>query len=207
MRIMVLASLMLVSSAVDAKAPVALNPFAGGLSFSETPRPLPPDHPLYRRIMLEPIADLPDRIGSMLNPITSGRELSAAVAATLAAGNMSADSPSGAKVRLTVTWLPLDAPLKIGPGAKAIARVRYELRRIDNGQAIFAREIVTRTRSTGGNAADRYKGTARAAILANLASAIVCFDKAAIGIAPADCALEVGGQFSAPIERTTIRYR
>ena len=71
----------------------------------------------------------------------------------------------------------------------ATARLRYSLVRLDNGQRIFDREIRTSSYTRGGDAAKRLKENARLAIVTNIASGIVCLDKAAYGLAPEDCTL------------------
>jgi hypothetical protein len=199
MRILVLAAALLGAGAAAAKPAVALDPYAGGLTFSQAPGPLAPDHPLYHRVALAPLAGMPDRVGALFNRFADPKEVSGALHDALAGAGMAADAPAAAKARLTVTWLGLEAPIKIGFSSHATARIRYALTRVDNGQTIFARDIVTEVKAKGGDGAKRLQGTARAAIAANIASAIFCLDKAAYGQAPADCALGVSGRFDAPI--------
>ena len=51
-------------SAALAKA-FPLNPI--GLPFApDSPKPLSPDHPLYRQVALDPVADMPSKVGSFL---------------------------------------------------------------------------------------------------------------------------------------------
>lgn len=209
MRILVPAifALLLVPAAAMAKPAVSLEPFNRGLSFTpEAPRPLPPEHPLYHRVALDPLAGVPARVGPVLNTIASGREFEDALRQSLIAANFAA-SDGAPKARLTVTWLNFDAPMKISFSSSATSQLRYELRRIDNGELIFSRDIVTQTRASGGNAVDRFKGTGRAALQANIASALLCLDKAAYGTAPQDCALHPTGSFRAPIMVAVPVYR
>lgn len=174
-------------SAALAKA-FPLNPI--GLPFApDSPKPLSPDHPLYRQVALDPVADMPSKVGSFLVPITSAKELNDALRQTLESANMLAPPGSQPKVRLVVRWAGLKAPAKISASSEATASLSYSLIRVDTGQELFRRDISTFSRSTGGDASDRLKGTARLAILTNLASAVVCLDKAAYMGAPADCAL------------------
>ena len=199
MRILLLAAALLGAGAAQAKPPVALDPYAGGLTFSKAPARLAPDHPLYHRVALEPRAGMPDRVGHLFSKFADPKEVSGALRDALAGAGMAAEAPAAPKARLSVTWLGLEAPLKIGFSSHATARIRYALTRADNGQTIFTRDIVTEVKAKGGDGAKRLQGTARAAIAANIASAIFCLDKAAYGLAPADCALGVSGHFAAPV--------
>jgi hypothetical protein len=193
-----------VPAAADAKPNRALLPFEGRYGFGpEAPRALPADHPLYGRVILETAAA---GVHGQ-NAGAKSREWDEALRSTLASGNMLARDPADARVRLTVRWRSLDVPFRIGISSRATMAALYELRRIDTGQVIFSREIVTQVQARGGNAATRAKGTGHAAVAANLASAFLCMDKAAFGHAPANCALSPTGSFPAPIAVVTPVYR
>jgi hypothetical protein len=173
---------------VDAKS-FPLTPV--GLPFSpDSPKPVPPGHPLYRQVALDPVADMPDKVGKFLIPITSAKEMNQALRETLEQANMLAPPGAQAKTHLQVRWIALDAPQKISFSSHATARLSYTLVRSENGQQLFSRDISTFSQSRGGDASDRLKGNARLAIMTNLASAVVCLDKAAYERAPADCALQ-----------------
>ena len=162
-----------------------------GLPFApESPKPLAPDHPLFQRVALDPIVGMPNKVGKFLIPITSAKEMNQALRQTLDRANLLAPPGVQPKARLLVRWGDLDAPSKISFSSEATATLSYTLFRFENGQELFRREIRTSSRSTGGDAADRLKGTARLAILANLASAVFCLDRAAYMQAPIDCALK-----------------
>ena len=146
-----------------------MNPI--GLPFApDSPKPLAPDHPLYHQIALDPVADMPSKVGSFLVPITSAKEMNEALRDTLERANMLAPPGAQAKARLVVRWAGLNAPAKISFSSEATARLSYSLIKIENGQELFRRDIATVSRSTGGDASDRLKGNARLAILTNLAS-------------------------------------
>jgi hypothetical protein len=180
-----------------------LNPL--GLPFApESPKPLTPDHPLYRQVALDPVADMPNKVGSFLVPITNAKELNEALRDTLEHANMLAPPGAPAKARLVVRWAGLDAPARISFSSEATARLSYSLIKVENGHELFRRDIVTASRSTGGDASDRLKGNARLAILTNLASAVLCLDKAAYGQAPANCALTPQSTYHAQRPATVI---
>jgi hypothetical protein len=180
-----------------------MNPI--GLPFApESPKPLAPGHPLYRQVALDPIADMPNKVGSFLVPITSAREMNDALRETLDRANMLAPPGVQPKARLVVRWAGLIAPSRISFSSEATATLSYSLIRIENGQELFRRDISTASRSTGGDASDRLKGNARLAILTNLASAVLCLDKAAYGQAPADCALTPQASYRAQRPATVI---
>jgi len=180
-----------------------LNPM--GLPFApESPRPLAPDHPLYRQVALDPVVDMPGKVGSFLVPITSAKEMNEALRDTLDRANMLAPPGAQAKARLVVRWAGLNAPAKISFSSEATATLSYSLIKVENGQELFRRDIVTASRSTGGDASDRLKGNARLAILTNLASAVLCLDKAAYGQAPANCALTPQATYHAQRPATVI---
>jgi hypothetical protein len=186
-----------------AKPAVPLQPF--GLPFApESPRPLSPDHPLFQRVALDPVADMPSKVGNFLMPITSATEMNEALRQTLERANMLAPPGVQPKARLLVRWGSLRAPAKISFSSEATATLSYTLIRLENGQELFRREISTFSRSTGGDGADRLKGNARLAIMTNLASAVLCLDKAAYGRAPADCALTPQASYRARRPSTVI---
>jgi hypothetical protein len=170
-----------------------------GLPFApDSPTPLSPDHPLYRQVSLDPVADMPEKVGKFLVPITSAKEMNEALRQTLDRANMLAPPGAQPKARLLVRWVGLDAPQKISFSSEATASLSYTLIRAQNGEQLFRRDITTVSRSTGGEGSDRLKGNARLAILTNLASAIVCLDKAAYQRAPSDCALQPRMTYRAP---------
>lgn len=205
--ILAVAAMTLVSSPVTAKPAFSLQPFDAPTFALQGLRPLPANHPLYRRVRLEPIADMPAKVGGFLAPITNAQEMSEALRATLEGANMLAPDPATAKAQLSVRWVELDAPQNLSFSSKATASLDYSLVRIDNRQEIFRRSITTYARSQGGDGTKRFKGNARLAILSNLASAILCLDKAAFGQAPPDCALKPMISFRAPAPRIMIPIR
>lgn len=181
-----------------------------GLPFApDSPRPLTPDHPLYRQVALDPVIDMPGNVGKFLVPITSAKELNEALRETLDRANMLAPAGAQPKAKLVVRWVGLDAPQKIGFSSHATASLSYTLMRVPSGEQLFRRDIVTAASSNGGDASDRLRGTARLALLTNLASAVVCLDKAAYQRAPADCALTPGMGYRAqnPVTMTVIPRR
>ena len=176
-----------------------------GLPFApESPKPLSPGHPLYRAVALDPIAGMPGKVGKFLIPITSAKEMNEALRLTLESANMLAPPGSPAKARLLVRWGSLDAPARISASSEATATLSYTLFRLENGQELFRRDISTKSRSTGGDAADRLQGNARLAILTNLASAVLCLDKAANMQAPANCALDPEAVYRARRPSTVV---
>lgn len=199
----ILAFMLLVMAATTpaaARPRIALDPFAGTLDFApERPRAVGSDHPLYRRVLFESVSAMPARVGPAFTPVSNAGEFNAAVRDAFAGANLLAASPGEARVRLKVTWRRFDLPFRISLSSRATVAVNYELSRIDNGQVIFSREIVTEARATGGDAATRARETGRAAIATNLASATFCLDRAAVQGAPANCTLRPIGRFSAPI--------
>lgn len=176
-----------------------------GLPFApESPRPLSPDHPLFHGVALDPVADMPGKVGKFLIPITSAAEVNEALRQTLERANMLAPSDGRPSFRLLVRWGALNAPARISFSSEATATLSYTLIRVENGQELFRREISTVSRSRGGEGADRLKGNARLAIMTNLASAVLCLDKAAYGRAPADCALTPQMSYRARSPATVI---
>ena len=194
----IIAACLAIATVAPAQAKVvSLQPI--GLPFGpDGPKPVTPDHPLYRQVALEPVADMPDKVGRFLVPITSAKEMNEALRQTLDHANMLAPPGAQPKARLLVRWGGLDAPQKISFSSEAAATLSYTLIRVQNSEQLFRRDIRTVSRSSGGDASDRLKGNARLAILTNLASAIVCLDKAAYQQAPADCALQPQMTYRAP---------
>jgi hypothetical protein len=200
MRWLVLLIFMSFANPALAREAVSLRPLQSNMQFApQTPQPVGPNHPLFRRIMLEEVQGMPARVGSTFIRVTNAREFNSAVRDTLGDGSMLAATPAEAKARLRVTWRSFELPFRIGLSAQATVAVHYELSRIDTGQVIFSREIVTRAQARGGEASARARGTGRAAIGANLASLLFCLDHAATSAQPVDCALQPVGRFSAPI--------
>lgn len=208
MRVLLLVAMLGLAIPAQARRPVSLLPFENDIRFSpDQPHVLGAEHPLFRRILLEDVQNMPGRVGSIFAPVTGPGEYNEALRRTLASANMLASTSGDAKARLRVSWRQFDLPFHIGIGSSATVAINYELSRIDNGQVIFSRQILTRASARGGNAATRAQGTGRAAILANIASATLCLEKAAVGQAPEDCAVNPVGSFSAPIAVAVPHYR
>jgi hypothetical protein len=187
--------LLLLGAPIAADARVPLAPTTPGAF----PIPVPAvaaDHPLRNRIAVEPVVGMPRKVGSWLHPITNPAEFDAALRQTLSDTAMLAEAGAPPRARLTVTWREIDAPARIGMGSRAAVLIGYELRRVDNGATIFQRDIRTHSNSRGGDASERLKSNARAAILANIASVTLCLQRAAVAPAPADCAIDVQGRMS-----------
>jgi hypothetical protein len=205
MRNILLLLVLLGTSAANAQS-VSIRPFESSLGFApQAPRPVDAQHPLFGRILLEDVQGMPTRVGSFLMPITRASEFNAALRSTLASANMLARSPGEARARLRVTWRRFDLPFRIGLTSRASVAVRYELSRIDNGQLIYAREIVTEMRARGGAGDARARGTGRAAILANIASLTLCLERAPFEPPSDRCYARPTGRFAAPI--TVVTYR
>jgi hypothetical protein len=182
-------------------ADVPLSPI--GLPFQPAaPKPVAPEHPLYHRIAIAPVADMPGVVGaSATGGIMGAAKRSSfekALRETLAALNLLAPSEAEAKVRLSPRWISMDAPFKISFSSEATVRMGWSLTRIDNGQRIFDREIATSAQSRGGSGSERATGVGRVALMTNIASAARCIDQAAYGQAPQDCALTPGFTYRAP---------
>ena len=208
MRALILFILLTFAAPATAGTRVSLLPFESGLSFTpESPRAIQADHPLFRRIELEETENMPGRIGSFLTPITKPSEFNEALRSTLASANMLAETSDTARARLRVVWRQFELPFRISISSKAMVAIYYELSRLDNGQVIFSREIVTHAEARGGDGSTRARGTGRAAILANIASVTLCLQKAAFGQDPSNCALQTVGSFSAPITVAIPVYR
>lgn len=183
-----------------ARNAVPLTPFDWGGGFSRFgPAAVPTEHPLYGRIAVAPIIDMPNRVGSTFVLVTRPNEFNAALEQTLASAHMLAPDKTTEKAILTVQWVSFDLPFKISQSSEVTAILRYKLTRADNGKVIFQRDITTSASGSGGNATDRTRGIGRAALMANIAGATWCLQKAATGPAPADCSTKALGGFSAPI--------
>lgn len=182
-RLIVLAAL---ASPVAAEAAMEIPLSAVGLPFApESPTPVSPEHPLYGRILLGEIEQLPGMIRfSIARPTTINEGLRT----TLAKMNMLARNEAEAKVRLVVQWIAIEPSSAFVAGKEASATLAYRLVRIDNGQTIFEKTIRT-TVETRGSHHDGTMSGRRSAVAVNFASAAACFDKAAFGGAPEDCAL------------------
>ena len=164
-----------------------------GQSFSpSTPTPVRPDHPLYHRVALAEIDDLPPAVGRTLVGVISSATRSSVnegLAETLRRMNLLAPTDADARVRLTARWAGVETPFRIGSEGRSTATLSYRLARIDSGQTLFERRIVTTAEGRGIDAGRRAINTARTAIAVNFASLSACLDKAALGKAPQDCAL------------------
>ncbi|MBU0657216.1 MAG: hypothetical protein EPO45_14310 [Sphingobium sp.] len=180
---------------------VPLSPI--GFSFSPSaPAPLKPDHPLYRRIALEQVADMPGVVGGKATLGLAGAakrsSFEKALRETMNKLNMLATTNAEAKVRLSPRWIDMDAPFKISFSSRASVTMGWSLTRIDNGQLLFQRDITTAAQSKGGNGTDRMVGVGRVALMTNIASALNCVDRAAYGVARQDCALSPNFEYKAP---------
>ena len=179
--------LLLAAAPLDARpVPADIPLVAIGLPYApETPVPVSPKHPLYHRVSVSEIAELPSALRwsvARLSTINKG------LRDTLERMNMLAPEDAQAGFRLVAHWGDIQpAGVFSGPGI-ATASLRYELTRIDTGQMLFNRNIATRI---DGSKSGPYgaMNTRRAAVAVNFASAAACLDKAAYGRAPADCAL------------------
>ncbi len=181
-----------------ANGDVSLNPLQTALEFTpHGPAVVAATHPLAGRVVVDPIVNVPARIGSFLNTFARAGEMNEALVRGVTDAGMLSTGPGA--FRLTATWLAFDSPFKISLSSRASATIRYELRRIDSGTVIFQRDITTSTTTSGGNAAIRQRGTARATLAANFAGALWCLEQAAYDRAPADCAVSPVGSFDAPI--------
>ncbi len=141
---------------------ISLDPFKTSLGFApQRPRAVDSRHPLFGRILVEDVEEMPDRVGAFLMSVTSRREFNTTVRTALASANFLAETPEQARVRLRITWRRFDLPFRIGFSSRATAALRYDLTRIDTGQVIFSREIETGAEFRGGNAYLRARGTGR----------------------------------------------
>ena len=174
-----------------------------GLPFSpETPRPVASTHPLYHRVEIGEIEDLPATVGSSsLNFIAAAKRssINAGLRESFDRMNLLAINSADARFRLTARWLGSHTPFKIGGHNTATATLHYKLVRTDNGLTLFDRDVTTSVDGGGVDAAMRDNGIVRAAIAANFASASNCLDHAAFGTAPSECALLP--RFKVSIER------
>lgn len=174
-----------------------------GLPFTpETPSPVAPAHPLYHRVEIGEIEDLPPTVGSSaLNFIAAAKRssINAALRENFRRMNMLAPDAATARTRLLVSWGGSHTPFRIASRNVATVTLHYRLVRIDNGRPLFDRDITTSAEGGGVDAAMRDNGIVRAAIAANFASAANCLDHAAAGAVPGDCALVPG--FSVSVRR------
>lgn len=202
MRTLLLAAAAIAFSPASASAAdVPLSPI--GLPFSPgAPRPVAPDHPLYHRIALDAVADMPGVVGTSATAGIMGAarrsSFEKALRETLDKLNLLAPSEAEAKVRLSPRWIGMDAPFKISFASDATVRMGWRLTRIDNSQRIFDRDIATSAESKGGSGSERATGVGRVALMTNIASAMRCIDLAAYGQAPQDCTLTPGFTYHAP---------
>ncbi|WP_420145641.1 hypothetical protein [Sphingobium sp.] len=200
----VLTATALAIPAAGQAADVPLSPI--GLPFQPgAPVPVAPDHPLYHRVAIDPVADMPGVVGaSATGGIMGAAKRSSfekALRETLEKLNLLAPDDATAKVRLTPRWIGMDAPFRISFSSQATVRMGWRVTRIDNGQAIFDRDIETSAESKGGSGSERATGVGRVALMTNIASAMRCIDMAAYGRAPQDCALTPGFTYHAPTYR------
>lgn len=204
MRYLTLALLALVAAPASASNEVPLSP----LGLPMAPKPLTPEHPLYHRIALDPVADMPNVVGASATAGFIGAakrsSFDKAVRETLEKLNMLAPTDADARFRLSPRWLGMDAPFRISFSSRATARLDWKLNRIDTGQQIFRREIATPSEAKGRDGSLRAVGVGRMALMTNIASAAVCIDAAAYGHAAADCALTPGFRYEAP--RASARF-
>lgn len=191
--------LALAASPVQARGPT-LDPYTAGIGFAPAnPGVMASSHPLFHGLRIEAVQGMPDRVGSFALNVARRSDVDAALTAAFSKANMLAPTPGEARARLTIRWQSFELPFRIGLKSRAMVTIRYELRRIDTGQMVFSRTIVTEAEAKGGNAVDRARGTGRAAIAANIASAIHCLDLGSTGPLPRDCTLRPTGSFEAPI--------
>jgi hypothetical protein len=191
MRYFLVPASLLLAAPLSAKPLVPLAPPVGNAlhSVGAGPRTVPANHPLRGRIVVEPVAAMPKRVGTLFVSVAKPAEFDGAIKTALEQSGMLAAPQAAPSARLHVTWRWIDAPAKIGSSAQAKVAVAYELRRIDSGQTIFQREVTSEARTTGGrDASQRVRHNARKAIQRNIAAAIICLDLAAYGRAPGDCA-------------------
>lgn len=204
MRLILIPAALVVSTTPALAADVPLSPI--GLPFKPgTPRPVAPEHPLYHRIAIDPVVDMPGVVGAGATGGIMGAakrsSFEKALRETLEKLNLLAPNAADAKVRLSPRWIDMDAPFKISFSSRATVRMGWSLTRIDNGQRIFDREIATSAESKGGSGSERATGVGRVALMTNIASAVRCIDQAAYGQAPQDCALTPDFTYQAPTYR------
>ena len=164
-----------------------------GLPFEpKAPEPVSPAHPLFHDIAVGEIERLPPTVkSSALNWIAAAKRssINAAMLETFRQMNLLAPSPAAARKRLVVSWNGNRTPFHIGTRNATTVTIHYRLTRVDSGEVLFDRDIVTSSRGAGADAGMHDNGILRAAIATNFASAADCLDRAAFGTAPADCAL------------------
>lgn len=195
-RNILLAGVAFAAAPVAAMAPVSLEPL--GATFApESPAAVGADHPLYRGVSFEAVEDMPKRVGPFYAPITSAKEMNEAVRRTLDAAKLLAPAGAHPKATLKVRWVALDAPVKISFSSEATATLGYTLTAAD-GRLLLQRDIRTHTEAEGGVASERLRGNARLAIATNLASALVCLDRAGQGRDTGECTLTPTAEYRAP---------
>ena len=157
-----------------------------GLPFEpEAPEPVGLAHPLFHDVTIGEIERPPPTVkSSALNWVAAAKRssINAAMLETFRQMNLLAPSPAAARKRLVVSW-------NIGTRNATTVTIHYRLIRVDSGEVLFDRDIVTSSRGAGADAGMHDNGILRAAIATNFASAADCLDRAAFGTAPADCAL------------------
>jgi len=209
----ILTCVMIIISAVTITSPtfasgVALSPFDGKLRFVPySPHVVQRNHPLAEKISIEPVINMPDKIGLFMNSFVKSKEFDEALQSSITTAGMHVQQGDTAKFNLAVTWLSFESPFKISFSSHATVLIRYELSRVDTGAIIFRRDVSTSAAASGGNAADRQKGVARASIAANLAGGIWCLEEAAYGRAPDNCGTSAEGEFAAPFTYTVPYLR
>jgi hypothetical protein len=163
----------------------------------ESPVPLDANHPMYRGVAFDAIEGMPKRVGPFYAPITSTKEMNEAVRRTLDAANLLAPSGSQPKATLRMRWVAFDAPVRVSSGSEATATLSYTLTSAD-GRQLLDRDIRTHTEAEGGVASERLRGNARLALATNLASALVCLDRAGRGHDAGNCTLRPAVDYIAP---------
>jgi hypothetical protein len=185
------AVLALAATALADPGEIALT--AIGLPFApEAPAPVAATHPLYQRIEIAEIEGLPPTVkSSALNFIAAAKRssINAGLTETFRQMHLLAPDAAAARFRLAVRWGGSETPFHIGSRNTATATFHYRLARIDTGQVLFDRDVITSMKGGGVDASMRDNGVVRGAIATNFASAANCLDHAAFGTAPADCAL------------------
>jgi len=186
MRIIFLALLALTTPAAALAGP-DIPLIAIGLPFApEAPKPLSPEHPLFGRITFAQIDQLP---GSVRFSVAAPGSIHKGLRDTLAQMKMLAPDAPSAKVRLIARWVSVEPSSPFVAKGDASATLAYQLVRIDTGETIFQRTIRTTIKASGSHL-DGTMGGRRGAVAVNFASLAFCLDKAALGSAPADCALQ-----------------
>ncbi|WP_394657855.1 hypothetical protein [uncultured Novosphingobium sp.] len=164
-----------------------------GLPFSpESPEPVATGHPLYKKVAVGDITDLPATIKSSSLGIIAAAKRSSVNAAfrdSLSQMNLLADNAEASRFKLTARWIESKTPFRIATHNASSVTLHYQLSRLDNQQVLFTRDITTSATGAGGFGSVRDNGILRAAIASNFASVAKCLDDAAYGRAATDCAL------------------